>query len=84
MKTITSNELKRNGVSLIEKALESDTEAVISVRGKNRLVVMDIETFDHLRACEIESALRETSNDLKAGNLVRESVEEHIARVTNQ
>ena len=41
MKTIAANELKTKGVSSIEKALEDNVEAFISVRGQERYVVMD-------------------------------------------
>ena len=51
-KIITANELKTGGVSAIEKVISEDSEAIITVRGKNRYVVMDIEKYNHLRECE--------------------------------
>ena len=45
MKAITANDLKSRGVSVLEAALENQDEAVISVRGKPRFVVMDIEHY---------------------------------------
>ena len=81
--TISANELKTRGVSSIEKALENSEEAVISVRGKDRYVVMDMEEYNRLRACELEAALYETRQQLAAGEFVEESVDEHIARIRN-
>ena len=83
MKTIAANELKTRGVSSIEKALEESGEAVISVRGQDRYVVMDMEEYNRLRVCELEAALYETRHQIAAGEFVEESVDEHIARIRN-
>lgn len=82
MKTIAANELKTRGVSSIEKALEDSGEAIISVRGQDRYVVMDLAEYNRLRVCELEAALYETRQQIAAGELVEESVDEHIARIT--
>ena len=81
MKTIAANELKTRGVSSIEKALEDNVEALISVRGQERYVVMDKEEYNRLRVCELEAALYETRQQITEGEFIEESVEEHIARV---
>ena len=81
MNSITANELKTKGISAIEALLEHQLEAVISVRGKDRFVVMDIEHYHYLRECELDAALAETRADLSAGRFVKESPEEHLARL---
>ena len=81
MKTIAANELKTRGVSSIEKALENNVEALISVRGQERYVVMDKEEYNRLRVCELKAALYETRQQIANGEFIKESVEEHIARV---
>jgi prevent-host-death family protein len=81
MATISANDLKTKGVSVIESALEEQPEAVISVRGKERFVVMDVAHYHYLRECELEAALAETRADLAAGRAVSESPEEHLARL---
>ena len=81
MTSITANELKTKGISAIEALLEHQPEAVISVRGKDRFVVMDIEHYHYLRECELDAALAETRADLSAGRFVKESPEEHLARL---
>ena len=83
MKTIAANELKTRGVSSIEKALEESGEAVISVRGQDRYVVMDMEEYNRLRVCELGAALHETRQQIASGEFVEESVDEHIARIRN-
>lgn len=59
MGAITANEIKAHGIAALEAALENAPDAVISVRGKDRFVVMDIAHYRHLRECELESALHE-------------------------
>ena len=84
MSNISANDLKTKGVSAIEAVLEYQPEAVISVRGKDRFVVMDIAHYHYLRECELEAALAETRADLAAGRAVRESAEAHLARLEKQ
>lgn len=78
---ISANDLKTKGVSAIEAALEGQPEAVISVRGKDRYVVMDLAHYHHLRECELAAALAETRADVAAGRFVKESPEAHLARL---
>lgn len=81
MSHLTANDLKTKGVAAIEAVLEQHSEAIVSVRGKERFVVMDITQYHYLRECELEAALAETRADLDAGRFVQESPEEHVARV---
>jgi len=80
MAHLTANDLKTKGVAAIEAMLEQHSEAIVSVRGKDRFVVMDIAQYHYLRECELEAALAETRADLAAGQFVQESPEEHVAR----
>ena len=79
---VSANELKTKGVSRLDEITASGGEAIISVRGKNRYVVLTMEHYNYLRECELEAALVETRNDLEKGNVVEESVAEHIDRIT--
>lgn len=81
MSIISANDLKTKGVSLIEAILQYHPEAIISVRGKNRFVVMDMEHYEYLRECELTAAVNEAKADIKAGRVVRESVAKHIKRI---
>ncbi len=81
MSQLTANDLKTKGVAAIEAALVERQEAIISVRGKDRFVVMEIEQYYYLRECELEAALAETRADIKAGRFVKESPAAHVKRV---
>jgi PHD/YefM family antitoxin component YafN of YafNO toxin-antitoxin module len=81
MKTVPANDLKTKGIKSIGKALEKGGEVVITVRGQERYVVMDIDTYNHLRACELEAALYESRREVADGRYVEETVEEHIRRI---
>lgn len=81
MASISANDLKTKGVSAIETMLENQPEAIISVRGKDKFVVMEIAHYHYLRECELEAALAETRADLAAGRAIKESAEAHVARL---
>ena len=82
MAQITANDLKTRGVAAVEASLaDGRTEAVVSVRGADRYVVMDLARYQHLRECELEAALAESRADITAGRFVTESAAEHVARV---
>ena len=81
MSRLTANDLKTKGIAAIEAALAERPEAIVTVRGKDRFVVMDIEQYHHLRECELEAALAETRADVAAGRYVKESAADHVKRV---
>ena len=79
---ITANELKVKGVSILDEETSAGTEVIISVRGKNKYIVLPIEKYNYLRECELEAALLETKKEIKEGKFIKESVEKHIKRIT--
>ena len=81
MSHISANDLKTKGVAAIEAALSEATEAVVSVRGKDRFIVVDIAHYHYLRECELDAALAESRADVAAGRFVEESAAEHRARL---
>jgi hypothetical protein len=81
MAQISANDLKTKGIAAIEAALADQTEAIVSVRGKDRFVVMDIAHYQYLRECELEAALAESKADLAAGRYVKEPPEAHLVRL---
>jgi len=81
MATISANELKTRGVAAVDAALESAKEVIVSVRGKDRFVIMDMDQYHHLRTCELETALAEAKADTMAGRIVKESPAAHLARL---
>jgi len=82
MNTITANQLKTKGVSIIENKLANENELIITVRGKEKYVVMNMEQYNYLRECELDAALHEARADYQRGDIITESVEKHIERVT--
>ena len=84
MSHISANALKTKGVAAIEAVLAEHSEAIVSVRGKDRFVVMDIAHYHYLRECELEAALAETRADLADGRFVQESAAAHLARLDQQ
>ena len=82
MNTITANQLKTKGVSAIENKISENHELVITVRGKEKFVVMDMKHYNYLRECELDVALHQVKIDYQEGNYVTENVEDHIKRIT--
>ena len=83
MTSITANELKTKGVSVLESALENDDEAIITVRGKEKYVIVDLKKYSKMREFELEVALMEARADVANGRVKKESVAEHMKRVTD-
>ena len=81
MQQLSANELKVRGISAIETVLAQQPEAIISVRGKERFVVMDISHYHHLRECELEAALMQSKADIAAGRARQETAQNHMARL---
>ena len=81
MSQLTANDLKVRGIAAIESALSDQAEATISVRGKERFVVMEMAQYHYLRECELEAALAHSRADLAAGRVVQESANAHLARL---
>lgn len=81
VQTITANDLKTRGVAILVDETADGQEVIITVRGKNKFVVLPIEKYNYLRECELEAALLESKKDIKEGKFVKESVEKHIKRI---
>ena len=81
MSNLTANDLKTRGIAAIEAVLAERPEAIVSVRGKDRFVVMEIAQYHHLRECELEAALAETRGDIAAGRFVKSTPAAHVKRV---
>ena len=81
--TISANELKTRGVSAIAEVTQENAEAIITVHGKNTYVVLPMEEYNKLREYELEAAIQEAKEDIKAGNVFYESIDDHIKRITS-
>ena len=80
MASITANDLKTRGITSIEEALKERPEAIVSVRGADRFVVMELSQYHYLRECELEAALAQSRVDIREGRYVKESAQAHVAR----
>src|SRR3954469_20433023 len=81
MPALTANDIKTRGVAAIEGALAGQPEAVISVRGQERFVVMEVAQYHYLRECELDAALAQSRADEAAGRYVAESAQAHMERL---
>lgn len=81
--TIMANDLKTRGVTILDEALKLEDEAIISVRGKSKYVVMDLEHYNYLRECELEAALIETRKEIEEGKAKALTADEHIKALHN-
>jgi hypothetical protein len=59
MNTITASQLKTMGVT----AIQNNHASVITVRGKEKFVIMDMKHYNYLRECELDVALRQAKTD---------------------
>jgi prevent-host-death family protein len=78
---ISANDLKVKGVSILETMTSDNNEAIITVRGKSKFVVLTIDEYNRLRECELEAAIIETKNDLASGKYISGTIEDHIKRI---
>lgn len=79
---ITANDLKTKGVTILDQESSDGNEVIVTVRGKNKYVVLPIDKYNYLRECELEAALLETKRDIKEGKFIKEPVEKHLKRIT--
>ena len=81
---VSAGELKKRGISLLDDIVGDRGEAIITVRGKRKYVVLDMKIYNRFREYELEAELAETKRDLAEGNVIEESVEDHIKRIQNE
>jgi len=69
MTTLTANELKRGGVTVLEKAMHDNNEhrVTIDVRGKPKFMVLDISEYNAYREYELDKAIKEAEADYETG-----------------
>lgn len=69
------------GISAIALALSTAPESIVSIRGKDKFVAMDLAHYHYLRECELDAALAETRADLVAGQVTQVSPSAHLKRL---
>jgi len=75
---ITANDLKTKGIRCLEDGLHNSPEAVITVRGKEKYVVMKIDQYHYLREMELEAALFESQQDIEKNQFTTGNIDKHV------
>ena len=83
MGALAANDLKTKGISAVEARLKVDEEVVISVRGQDRYVIMDLDKYNKLREYELAMAVQEAKADIAVGRFFTESVADHMRRISD-
>jgi PHD/YefM family antitoxin component YafN of YafNO toxin-antitoxin module len=81
---VSAGELKKRGISLLDDIAGDHEGAIVTVRGKSKYAVIDMNTYNRFREYELDAALAETKRDLSEGNFVEDSVEDHLKRIQNE
>ena len=77
---ITASQMKTN---LLDKLFQKYDELVVSVRGKKKFVVMDIERYNELRMKELENSYREVMEDYEKGNY-HTDIDKHLEELKRE
>ena len=78
---ITANDLKTKGIRCLEESLDKAPETIITVRGKEKYVVMKMDQYQYFRDMELEAALFESQQDIKSNKFTADSVESHVEQI---
>jgi hypothetical protein len=81
MLSINANDLKRNGIVGIERAMSDshDSSLTVNVRGKAKYVILSAEEFNQYREFQLEQAIKEAEECLVNGNYTAIEDIEHYA-----
>ncbi len=71
MLAITANDLKRNGIAGIERAMiESEEHQVfVDVRGKAKYIILGVDEYNLFREYQLDKAIEEAEQCLAAGDV---------------
>lgn len=78
---ITANELKTRGVKALEEQVAEGRRVGITVRGKLKYIVMEVEEYDELHEAHLMMDLERAKKDIANGDSVLETAEEHLKRL---
>lgn len=81
--TISANDLKVKGVTLIDSVVDENQSAIITVRGVEKYIVLRISDYNKIRELELDLAIQESKADIVAGRSHTDGIEEHMKRVVN-
>ena len=78
---VAANDLKKKGVKLIDELIKKGDDIIISVRGKQKYVIIDIDKYEKLKDSEIELAYIEAMKDFKEKKY-HTDIEAHIKNIS--
>ena len=81
--TISANDLKVKGVTLIDSVVEENQSAIITVRGVEKYVILKMSDYNKIREMELDLAIQQTKADIAAGRFHADGIEKHMKRVAN-
>lgn len=82
---VSANALKTQGVNAFKECFsEAVSEALITVRGVGKYVVMPVEIFQRLQEAELDSAIAEAKHDYKTGKFHTNNIQTHLKRVSSR
>jgi len=69
MLSINANDLKRNGIAGIERAMSNglDNSVMVDVRGKAKYVILSVDEFHQYREYQLEQAINEAQRCIDNG-----------------
>ena len=73
--------VKQRGISFFDEILEGIDQFVISLRGKKKYVVMNIDRYKESRAKELDMAYLSAMEDIKNGDYEVLDAQEHLDRL---
>jgi len=79
---ITANELKTKGITAIDELVSGNDRVIITVRGKEKYVVLSMDEYNQFRELELDAAIQESQKDIAVGRFHSGSVEDHMKRIT--
>lgn len=81
--TITANELKVKGVSLIDSVVAENESAIITVHGKEKYIVLKMSDYNRFRELELEDAIKQSKEDIAAGRFHSDGIDAHMKRISD-
>ena len=87
MLSITANDLKRNGVAGIERAMidSDDKHVLVNVRGKTKYVILAADEFNLFREYQLDQAIAEAEQCLVRGEVqVIEDLDHYAQQLINE
>ena len=80
---ITANDLKVKGITAIDELIPDNDGVIITVRGKEKYVVLSIDEYNQLREMELDAAIQESRKDIEDGKFKTGSVDAHMTSIEN-